>query len=57
MDILDLNQNPLTGFTGLSTCQVTKGVYKCDINNLTAKNKKLIYDYYKIDFKLLKYKK
>lgn len=30
---------------------------KLDISNLTAKNKKLIYDYYKIDFKLLKYKK
>ena len=30
---------------------------KLYISNLTAKNKKLIYDYYKIDFKLLKYQK
>ena len=36
VDIFDLNGVAVPGFTGLSTCQVTKGVYKCSINNLTA---------------------
>ena len=36
VDILDLNYDPISGFTGLSTCQVTKGVYECTISGLTA---------------------
>jgi hypothetical protein len=36
VDILDLGGDPLDGFTGLSTCNVTKGVYKVDINGLSS---------------------
>lgn len=36
VDILDLNYEPIQGFTGLSTCRVTKGVYVCKIEGLTG---------------------
>jgi hypothetical protein len=36
VDILDEDGNPVSGFTGLSTCLVTEGVYKVDIDGLTA---------------------
>jgi hypothetical protein len=36
VDILDMNGDPVIGFTGLSTCLVTKGVYKVTINGLTS---------------------
>jgi hypothetical protein len=36
VDILDTNGEPLTGFTGLTTCLVTDGVYKVNISGLTA---------------------
>jgi hypothetical protein len=43
VDIFDLNGVAVPGFTGLSTCQVTKGVYKCSINNLTASTTPCLY--------------
>lgn len=36
VDILDSNEDPVSGFTGLSTCQVTKGVYKVVVSGLTG---------------------
>lgn len=36
VDILDLNFDPILGYTGISTCQVTKGIYECKIDGLTA---------------------
>jgi hypothetical protein len=36
VDILDNSGDVLTGFTGLSTCLVTKGVYKVTISGLTG---------------------
>ncbi len=36
VNILDSSGEPLSGFTGLSTCQVTTGVYKVDVDGLTA---------------------
>jgi len=43
VDILDLNGDPVAGFTGLSTCVVTKGVYKVSVNNLTPGNVPCLY--------------
>jgi hypothetical protein len=36
VDILDMNGDPVSGFTGLSTCLITKGVYRVTINGLTS---------------------
>lgn len=36
VDILDLNGDPVPNFTGLTTCQVTNGVYEVEIDGLTA---------------------
>ena len=36
VDILDLNGNPVDGFTGLTTCQIQKGVYEVVVSGLTA---------------------
>ena len=36
VDILDLNGTPVPGFTGLTTCQVTNGVYEVEVSGLTA---------------------
>jgi len=36
VDILDSNETPIQGFTGLTTCQVTKGVYKVVVSGLTG---------------------
>ena len=36
VDILDTNEDPVQGFTNLSTCQVTKGVYKVVVSGLTG---------------------
>ena len=36
VDLLDGNGAAIIPFTGLSTCKVTKGVYKVSINNLTG---------------------
>jgi hypothetical protein len=36
VDILNLDGDPVVGFTSLTTCLVTKGVYKVDINGLTS---------------------
>jgi hypothetical protein len=36
VDILDLNGDPVVGFTALTTCLVTKGVYKVTISGLTS---------------------
>ena len=36
VDILDLNGNPVNGFTNLTTCQVTNGVYEVEVSGLTA---------------------
>lgn len=36
VDVLDENGDGVSGFTGLSTCLVTEGVYKVDISGLTA---------------------
>ena len=33
VNILDGNGDPVVGFTGLTTCRVTKGVYKVAVNN------------------------
>lgn len=36
VDILDSNGDGVVGFTGLSTCLVTKGVYKVTVSGLTS---------------------
>lgn len=36
VDLIDINGDQISGFTGLSTCQVTKGVYEVTISGLTA---------------------
>jgi hypothetical protein len=36
VDILDQDLIPLPGFTDLSTCQITEGVYQCEMSGLTA---------------------
>jgi len=36
VDILDSNGNPINGFTNLTTCQIQKGVYEVNVNNLTT---------------------
>ena len=36
VDILDSNGDPVVGFTALTTCLVTKGVYKVTISGLTS---------------------
>lgn len=36
VDILDSNGNPVDGFTGLTTCQIQKGVYEVVVSGLTA---------------------
>jgi len=36
VDISDMNGNVLTGYTSLSTCLVTKGVYKVNVSGLTS---------------------
>ena len=36
VDILDQNGDGVNGFTGLTTCLVTKGVYRVEVSGLTA---------------------
>jgi hypothetical protein len=36
VDILDSNGEPINGFTNLTTCQIQKGVYEVNVNNLTT---------------------
>ena len=36
VDILDSNGDVVQGYTNLTTCKVTKGVYKVDVNGLTG---------------------
>lgn len=36
VDILDSNGNEIDGFTGLTTCQIQKGVYEVTVSGLTA---------------------
>ncbi len=38
VDILDINGDPVDGFTGLTSCLVTEGVYKVTINNLSSES-------------------
>ena len=43
VDIVDVNGNYVLPYTGLSTCLVTKGVYKVDINGLTSSSIPCLY--------------
>lgn len=43
VDILDLNGNPVTDFTDLTTCQVTNGVYVVEIDGLSASTTPCMY--------------
>jgi len=43
VDILDINGDVLTGFTGLSTCLVTEGVYKLTLNSFSASSTPCLY--------------
>jgi hypothetical protein len=43
VDIIDFNGNVVSGFSNLPTCNVTKGVYKVDVNNLTGATTPCIY--------------
>jgi len=43
VDILDINGDVLTGFTGLSTCLVTEGVYKVTLNSFSASSTPCLY--------------
>jgi hypothetical protein len=36
VDILDSNGDPVDGFTGLTTCEIGKGIYEVTISGLTA---------------------
>jgi len=36
VDILDSNGDPVDGFTGLTTCEISKGVYEVIVSGLTA---------------------
>ena len=36
VDILDSNGNEIDGFTGLTTCQIQKGIYEVTVSGLTA---------------------
>lgn len=44
VDILDNAGDPISGFTGLSTCLVTKGVYRVNIDNLNPSNIPCVYN-------------
>jgi hypothetical protein len=44
VDILDNNGDGVVGFTGLSTCVVTKGVYKVDIVGFSANSTPCLYN-------------
>ena len=43
VDILDSNGDGVVGFTALTTCLVTKGVYKVNINGLTSNSVPCLY--------------
>ena len=43
VDILDSNGDPVVGFTGLTSCNVTKGVYRVNIYNLNPDNVPCVY--------------
>jgi hypothetical protein len=43
VDILDLNNDPVNGFSGLSSCLVTEGVYKVTLNNFTTDSTPCLY--------------
>jgi hypothetical protein len=43
VDILDLNGDPVNGFTDLTTCLVTEGVYKVTINDFNVDNTPCLY--------------
>jgi len=44
VDILDMNGDPINGYTNLSTCLVTKGIYKVTISGLTSNNLPCLYN-------------
>lgn len=43
VDILDANGDAVSGFTGLTTCLVTTGVYKVSVNNMPCTDAPCIY--------------
>jgi hypothetical protein len=43
VDILDSNGDPVVGFTALTTCLVTTGVYKVSVNNMSCTNAPCLY--------------
>ena len=43
VDILDANGDVVSGFTGLTTCLVTTGVYKVSVNNMSCTDAPCIY--------------
>lgn len=43
VDVLDLSGDIVPSFTGITSCLVTKGVYKVDINGLTASTSPCLY--------------
>ena len=43
VDILDANGDAVVGFTGLTTCLVTTGVYKVSVNNMSCTDAPCIY--------------
>jgi hypothetical protein len=43
VDILDANGDAVPGFTGLTTCLVTTGVYKVSVNNMSCTDAPCIY--------------
>lgn len=43
VDILDSNGDEVVGFTNLTTCRVTKGVYKVSVSGLTSINVPCVY--------------
>jgi hypothetical protein len=44
VDILDINGDPVSGMTALTTCLVTKGVYKVEINGLSSTSIPCLYN-------------
>jgi len=44
VDILDNSGDPVIGYTGLTTCLVTKGVYKVDITGFTTSSTPCLYN-------------
>ena len=44
VDISDINGDPVVGYTGLTTCLVTAGVYKVNVNGLTSSSIPCLYN-------------